>query len=261
MSSKWEYFTPFYIFNIILIFLYPFIRNYGNTFMLNYKDSWGFKRENSVLTFILTILTIRFLRYFTNWKKYIHEVFFYCKSGIAILTLIIDYKLSLWYMFLCIIVWLLFKPPRYNGPSNIVYIQNEQLFNQIVMTDKNINVRQTKHKENIQNIWFCIFYSNYSDDCLYTEEIFAKLSLKYLTKSLNFAKIDVDLNENLCKKLKINITGMKISLPYIILFVNGEEKERFPGTDNKGNLLRAKFYREKELVKIFELDDIYEKTK
>ncbi len=62
MSSKWEYFTPFYIFNIILIVLYPFIRNYGNTFMLNYKDSWGFKRENSVLTFILTILTIRFLR-------------------------------------------------------------------------------------------------------------------------------------------------------------------------------------------------------
>ena len=232
MSSKWEYFTPFYIFNIILIILYPFIRNYGNTFMLNYKDSWGFKRENSILTFILTIL-----------------------------TLIIDYKLSLWYMFLCITVWLLFKPPRYNGPSNIVYIQNEQLFNQIVMTDKNINVRQSKFKDNIQNIWFCIFYSNYSDDCLYTEEIFAKLSLKYLTKSLNFAKIDVDLNENLCKKLKINITGMKISLPYIILFVNGEEKERFPGTDNKGNLLRAKFYREKELVKIFELDDIYEKTK
>ena len=261
MSSNWEYFSPFYVFNILLLVLYPIIRNYGNTFMLNYKDSWGFKRENSVLTFILVILVLRYVRYFTNWKKFIHEIFFYSKAGISFLTLIIDYKLSLWYMFLCIIVWLLFKPPRYNGPSNIIYIPNEQIFNQIVMTDKSINVRQTKSKEKPQNIWFVIFYSNFSDDCLYTEEIFAKLSIKYLTKSLNFAKIDVDLNEGLCKKLRINLTGMKISLPYIILFINGQEKERFPGTDRKGNLLKAKFYREKELVKIFELDDIYEKTK
>ena len=53
-----------------------------------------------------------------------------------------------------------------------------------------------------------MFYSNYSDDCIYTEELFSKISLKYKTKVLNFAKIDVDLNENLCSKYKIYLTRM-----------------------------------------------------
>ena len=263
-----EYFSPFYIFNSYLLLIYPILRNYGNTFLLNIKDSWGFKRENSIIIIVGVIIILRYLKYYTNFKKLLHEIFFYSKLGISFLILMIDYKLFFWYIFCCLVIWLLFKPPKYNGLSNFIYIPNEQIFNEIILSKKNIYEQLKKdvninHKKvgKLDNIFFCMFYSNYSDDCIYTEELFSKISIKYKTKVLNFAKIDVDLNENLCSKYKIYLTGYKINLPYCILFVNGEEKERYPGFDKHGNSLKVKYYREKEIVSIFGLDEIYEKTK
>lgn len=64
-----EYFSLFYIFNLLLIAIYPFIRNFGQTFMLNIRDTWGFKRESQIITGILTIILLRFVKYFSSWKK------------------------------------------------------------------------------------------------------------------------------------------------------------------------------------------------
>ena len=246
-----EYLNFFYIFNLLLLAIYPIIRNYGQTFMLNIRDTWGFKRESQIITGILTIILLRFVKYFSSWKKFIHEVFFYCKVGIFLLTLFIDYKMSLWYLFACIVVWLLFKPPRYKGQTNVLYIPNEEIFTRVIINN------EYKRKD---NIWFVIFYSNYSDDCLYTEELFAQISLKYCTKSLNFAKIDIDVNEELGKKYGVNTHRYQNIIPYIILFVNGKDTERFPGTDKHGNPLRVKYYREQEIVRIFNLEELKRKT-
>ena len=65
-----EYFSLFYIFNLLLIAIYPFIRNFGQTFMLNIRDTWGFKRESQIITGILTIILLRFVKYFSSWKKF-----------------------------------------------------------------------------------------------------------------------------------------------------------------------------------------------
>lgn len=247
-----EYLNLFYIFNILLILVYPFIRNYGHTFMLNIRDTWGFKRESQIITGILTIILLKFVRNFYSWKKFIHECFFYSKVGIAFMTLFIDYKLSLWYMFACIVIWLLFKPPKYSGLTNVIYLPNEDIFNRLIIKNEN------RKKE---NIWFVIFYSNYSDQCFYTEELFAKISIEYSTKNLNFAKIDVDLNEALAKSYGINVDGYKNILPYCILFKNGKDGLRFPGFDKNGKIVPAKTYREREMVKIFGLDELKKQTK
>ena len=58
-----EYLSLFYIFNLLLIAIYPLIRNYGHTFMLNIRDTWGFKRESQIITGILTIILLRFVKY------------------------------------------------------------------------------------------------------------------------------------------------------------------------------------------------------
>ena len=133
----------------------------------------------------------------------------------------------------------------------MLYIPNEEIFNRIVINN------EYKRKD---NIWFIIFYSNYSDDCLYTDELFTQISLKYCTKSLNFAKIDIDENEELGKKYGVNTHRYQNIIPYIILFVNGKDTERFPGTDKNGNPLRVKYYREKEIVRIFDLEELKRKT-
>jgi thioredoxin-like negative regulator of GroEL len=100
-----------------------------------------------------------------------------------------------------------------------------------------------------------IFYSNYSYDCLYTEEFFAELSIKYYGKNLTFGKMNVDLNESLMSKLMIDL-HYNVTLPYMIMFKNGKEIERLPGYDSKGKPRRMKYYREKDIVDIFQLKSI-----
>ena len=46
-----------------------------------------------------------------------------------------------------------------------------------------------------------------------------------------------------------------------ILFKNGKDGLRFPGFDKNGKIVPAKTYREREIVKIFGLDEIRRQTK
>ena len=46
-------------------------------------------------------------------------------------------------------------------------------------------------------------------------------------------------------------------LPVIILFKNGEIEQTYPGNNEKGQPYQSKYYREKEIIKIFDLESIY----
>lgn len=90
--------------------------------------------------------------------------------------------------------------------------------------------------------------------------MWAKLSLKYTTPNLGFAKVDVDSIPELVKEYNISSSGLISQLPYIILFKNGEIEDTYPGKDPKGRPYQSKYYREKEITKFFELDEIYAST-
>ena len=255
-----NFFSAYYVFNYLLILIYPILRNSGNKYMLKHKDNLGNQREDSILTILVIILLLRYVRYFTNWDKFLCEIFFYCKFAISILLFLISRKIFFWYVLACLIIWLLIKYPKYNGPSNIIEIPNYEAFNEII---KNFQEKQNeksnkKHHSNnsIPDIYlFVIFYSNYSYDCLYTEELFANLSIKYYTSNLIFSKMNVDLNEAFVEKLGINL-HRNVTLPYMIMFKNGKEVERLPGYDEKGRPKKMKYYREKDIVDIFEFKKI-----
>jgi hypothetical protein len=141
--------------------MYPIIKYFGmNTPYLKIKDSWGISREYSVITGIGTIIVIRYLRYFSNLKKYICETLFLLKCGNVIVIYFIDIRLSCWYLFACTIVWILFKQPMYNGPTNVIYISSEEMFKEKIKT-------KNKLIKGAENFWFTVFYSNYSDNCIY----------------------------------------------------------------------------------------------
>jgi hypothetical protein len=127
-----NYFSAYYIFNSLLVLIYPILRNSGNKYMLKKKDNWGYQREDSILTILVTIILLRYIRYFSNWNKFICEIFFYSKISISILLLLISRKIAIWYLLACLIIWLLIKFPRYDGPSNFIYIPNEEAFNSIL---------------------------------------------------------------------------------------------------------------------------------
>ena len=261
-------FSAYYIFNYLLILIYPILRNSGNKYMLKRKDNWGYQREDSIITILVTIILLRYVRYFSNWDKFLCEIFFYCKFAISILLFLISRKIFFWYILACLIIWLLIKYPKYKGPSNIIEIPNFEAFNEIIDRLQN-KPSEKSHKRyhnnsnsnNItDNYLFVIFYSYYSYDCLYTEELFADLSIKYYSANLIFAKMNVDLNEAFVEKLGINLHH-NVTLPYMIMFKNGKEEERLPGYDEKGKPRKMKFYREKDIVDVFDFKNIIKQGK
>ena len=255
-----NYFSAYYIFNSLLILIYPILRNSGNKYMLKRKDNWGYQREDSIITILVSIILLRYIKYFSNWDKFICEIFFYSKFAISVLLALISRKIFFWYILACLIIWLLIKYPKYKGPSNIIEIPNYEAFNEIIkrFQEKQNEKSNKKHHNNNNNpdfYLFVIFYSYYSYDCIFTEELFANLSIKYYTSNLIFAKMNVDLNEAFVEKLGINL-HRNVTLPYMIMFKNGKEVERLPGYDEKGRPKKMKYYREKDIVDIFEFKKI-----
>ena len=260
-----NFYSAYYIFNYLLIAIYPILRNSGNKYMLKRKDNWGYQREDSIITILVTIILLRYIKYFSNWDKFFCEIFFYSKFAISVLLALISRKIFFWYILACLIVWLLIKFPQYKGPSNIIEIPNQEAFNEMIIRIQNRH-KEKSNKKGHHNIsttiedsyMFVIFYSNYSYDCLYTEEFFAELSIKYFSDNLQFVRMNVDLNEAFVEKLGINL-HRNVTLPYMIMFKNGKEVQRLPGYDEKGKPRKMKFFREKEIVDVFGLKDIIKK--
>lgn len=158
MSLKY-YIHPYFIFNLILCLIYPTLKILGlNSHYLRAKDSWGYEREYSLITGIGTLIVIRFLRYFTNYKKLINEILFYVKLGSAACMYFVDYRLAVWYSFGCIVVFILFRPPQYDGPSKIEIIPTEENLSEVI---------NRKDVKGIDNYTFAIFYSNLCENCIF----------------------------------------------------------------------------------------------
>jgi len=162
---------PYYISNTLLCLIYPFVRNQGlHNRILNFKDSTGFRLETQILCGIFTILFLRYSRYFTSLKKFVNDVFFYVKSCTFIILGLINVKIMCWYLVACVsklnyvtilVIWILFQIPRYNGPSEVIYIPNEASF------EDRISKRSQSLKSGTDYYYLAIFYSNYSEDCIY----------------------------------------------------------------------------------------------
>ena len=251
-----DYLDPFYIFNICLCLVYPLLRNYGTNINLDIKDSLGYKKEQQIIALSAIIIMMRFIFRFLNWKKFIHDFFFYSKLAISVLTLLINYKICCWYIFFCISVWILFRPPKYNGNSEIYNIQNEEAFIKLIIKNEQVGFLNKRIK-NKKNYWVIILYSNFSDDCIYTEELLSKLSMKYSSDNIKFGRINVDNNFDVLEKMyQLKISGFNCQLPQLILFEDGRDIKYFPPLKTKYHFFQFYKFREKEIVKLFNLSNL-----
>lgn len=90
--------------------------------------------------------------------------------------------------------------------------------------------------------------------------MWANLSIKYSTPCLNFIKIDVDLLPTLAERYKISDSFFSSQLPVILLFKNGLEIYRFPCYDSNGKIQAVRVYKEKEIIRLFDLERIHSET-
>lgn len=69
----------------------------------------------------------------------------------------------------------------------------------------------------------------------------------------------MEVNPDIAKKYNIQITGLSVQLPVLILLKNGkfEDELRYPMADSKGKSLNVKYYSESKIVKLFDLEKLY----
>ena len=112
--------------------------------------------------------------------------------------------------------------------------------------------------------WVVMFYADWSSACSHMDPMFAELSNTYSTSKLKFAKLDLGRWPETAKLFSINLDafGSSSQVPTVILFEKrGEERGRLPRLYDDGSRMTGSRMRRVDLVKGFELDVRYAKTR
>jgi hypothetical protein len=106
-----------------------------------------------------------------------------------------------------------------------------------------------------------VFNAVWSDKCYYMYSMWVKMSNRFSTQKFKFLDVDVSALDKLARIYKVNTRSTSGLLPTLILFEDGKEVERFPFIDEKGREAVSVEYRERELIKFFDLDKRYLATR
>jgi len=152
------YFTAYHITNTIGLLLYPIYRTKVNT---GFSESLTGNREYQIMIITSIIAFIKFFKSIT-WEEWINNLFVYGKAGSALLFIFKDYRLGIWYIIFCVIVWIFIKIPHYTGPSKIQEIYFQEHFDSLFLKE---NEYKLLPKGVLINM--ILFYANWSDVSLY----------------------------------------------------------------------------------------------
>eukprot|EP01017_Pseudomicrothorax_dubius_P027919 TRINITY_DN3273_c0_g2_i2.p1 TRINITY_DN3273_c0_g2~~TRINITY_DN3273_c0_g2_i2.p1 ORF type:complete len:274 (-),score=59.32 TRINITY_DN3273_c0_g2_i2:95-916(-) len=250
----------YYIVNAILLIVYPVSRVawIRMTPGLSAADTMGYTRETNFLGILAMIAAIKFYKSATA-EQFFMEIFFYGKVFIFGLYIFVDPKISIIYLFASIVIWLFFKLPKYDGPTRMVRIQNEEEFNKLISKETRVGNKVASPSElpyeKMSKMWFVELYVDWADTCQYTKSIWAEFSNKYTTERFGFATVNLQKIPEIAKRFQINTSGLSRQLPTLILFEEGKEYIRFPPIEEKtGKIGRVLKYDKKQLAKYFDLE-------
>lgn len=234
------YIKPYYLLNYCLCMVFPLFRLYADP--KNQSD-----KENHIIASFTTIIILRYLRYYTTFQMFIYDTIYYLKFANLAIFFFINYKYALWYAIVTIILQILTEIPKYTGPTKILPIVSLYEFNTYVINNPSKKL----------NYSLVLFKSPLSTKCIFTDELWAKLSIKYCVNGFIFYSVNVDNLNDVCVSQGIKVDGLSVELPILVLYKDGVELKRFPTKDKKGNTHQARFYSTKELISYFEMERIY----
>lgn len=236
-----RFLSAYHILNVAVIASYPFFslwarQEYPNaTSML---EGW----EKQTLATLGATAAVKFVRR-SNIDAYVSDMFMYSKSGILLLSWMMDQRIFSWYCVMYAMLFLYVRKPEYKGPSKIEWLNPATLRRRVLEPDD--------EEKNVA--WLVEFYASWSPPCVNLEPTFADLSCKYTSADLKFAKFDLMRWPNTGAEYGINVSGTSKQLPTLILFEKGKETVRVPHVYKDGRVSRARL-RSSDLVAAFGLD-------
>ena len=181
-------------------------------------------------TFEQEIAGMLFLVFVWKWKQYrnadeaIHRFLWHAKLCSIVLVMMSGDRTAMTGLLILYGTWLaVLVPPRYQGPSNVLFLTSEESFRSTVLEEPDPNIA---YLVNFQNIWL--------PDCYYFEPLFARISVEChqdrdkTRESMCFVTVDIHKHKALAEELRIDLAESTKQLPSLILFFRGEEIRRLP---------------------------------
>ncbi|XWS70310.1 hypothetical protein CRYUN_Cryun03dG0037000 [Craigia yunnanensis] len=182
-----------------------------------------------------------------TWEAFLADTLFFGKIFLIAFTLIMDYHLTLWYIVVFSVIYVLTQQPPYQElgtSSKLTPLQLETLLTE----------------GNASRFWLVEFRASFSSGCRRASRCFLELSITYSNKNLSFGIVDLGLFPDVAGKFGISPDRSTGQLPTYILFENATEVMCFPEFNfeakptlpiNKGTFL---FCTWRLLSRYFELD-------
>ena len=224
-----RFFSPHYVFNVIIILLYPLFYLWA----VETKDVEVVERivnwnKQAVYMTGLT-LTLK-LRKFETIDKYVADCFLHMKSSILLLSFVMDRKVFWIFGSLYYFHYMLCQLREYLGETKVEHLN-------VASFERRVKIGATKDEETKK--WLVMFYAPWHPPCNQFDPTFAQLSLEFSEldnkeNGLTFAKFDLARWPGGGIDHGIDLTGNSKQLPTLILFDNGGEVERMPRCSKQG---------------------------
>ncbi|KAB2027669.1 hypothetical protein ES319_D05G047400v1 [Gossypium barbadense] len=205
---------PYYFFHFLAFFSYFIVRSSASNVLSPQITQVLFYREIQAVLAFFMLIAYKMAREET-WEAFIADTLFFGKIFLIALTLIMDYHLTLWYLVVFSVIYVLTQQPPYEelgSASKLTPLQLEALLTE----------------GNTSRFWLVEFRASFSSSCRRASRCFPELSITYSNKNLSFGIVDLGLFPNAAEKFGISPGGSMGQLPTYILFENAIEVSRFP---------------------------------
>ncbi|EFN59218.1 hypothetical protein CHLNCDRAFT_59562 [Chlorella variabilis] len=253
-AAGWRRFlAPYYAYSAVLIASYWLTRSWflshgGHAKYTHvYHTGALFQKERFAVTLLAMALAIKYWRR-QSLDSFLSDALTYSKSLVVLMVWYMDWRISVYYVLLFLVMYLVFPQPIFQGASAVEQFTPASF--------------QSMVAENPQPglTWLVEFYAPWAPPCIHLEPVFAELSLKFTTPQLRFGKVDVSRWPQLAKQHKVAVYGTLPQLPTFISFKGGKEEGRIPHVFPDGSVATIKIRRE-DIVTAFALDEFLEEAK
>ena len=121
--------SSYFLTNFGLVLSYPLLRIFTEVGRrdIRQKDAFGFSYENSIIYTGLAFALIHFLRS-SSLREFILNCLVIAKIVVVSLLFFAKFRISIFFMLICVVLWVVVPYPRYNAKNKMIKIQSEEEF-------------------------------------------------------------------------------------------------------------------------------------
>jgi len=237
-----RFLSAYHVLNVLVILMYPLFSLWArHEYAESVQMLEGWEKQTAMT--LLAMCGVKFIRR-VNVDSWISDVFMYSKSGILMLSWMMDQRVFSLYCVMYVMLFLYVRKPEYKGPNRIEWLNPATLKRRVIEASG----------EDASCAWLVEFYASWSPPCVDLEPTYAELSCKYATDKFKFAKLDLMRWPKVGQDYGIDVSGTSKQLPTLVLFEKGVETVRIPHRYQDGRVARARL-RKQDLIAAFSLDD------